>query len=160
MTTVPKRPTDRRPAPPARRAGYAVAVAVNLVILYLINVRPGWEAVPFLTADTATLLAVVNLSVVVGVAVNLLYLVYDARWFVALGGLATTGVGLLALARIWQVFPVTFAADSNWPLVLRVALLFAIAASIVALIVQVVQIVAGLARAGLVRDGSPAGPRR
>jgi len=111
MTTVPERPTDRRPAPPARhprRAGYAVAVAVNLVILYMINVRPGWEAVPFLNADTATLLAVVNLSLVVGVAVNVLYLGYEASWFVALGGLVTTGVGLVVLARIWQVFPFTF----------------------------------------------------
>jgi len=160
MITVSGRSSDRRPAPPARRAGYAVAVTVNLVILYLINVRPGWEAVPFLTADTATLLALVNLSLTVGVAVNLLYLAYDARWFVALGALATTGVGLVVLARIWQVFPFAFGADSIWPLLVRVVLLVALAGSSIALVVQFVQFVAGLARAGRIHRRTPAGPGR
>jgi len=144
MTTMSERPVDRRPAPAARRTGYAIAAGINLVLLYLVNVRPGWEAVPFLNDDTATVLALVNLSLIVGVAVNVLYLGYDARWFVALGGLATTGVGLVVLARLWQVFPFAFGADSVWPLVFRVTLLVAIGGSIIALIVQVVQLVSGL----------------
>ena len=145
MTTMSERPIDkRRPAPAARRAGYAIAAGINLLLLYLVNVRPGWDAVPFLNDDTATVLPLVNLSLIVAVAVNVLYLAYDARWFVALGGLATTGVGLVVLARLWQVFPFTFGVDSVWPAVFRVTLLVAIGGSIIALIVQLVQLVSGL----------------
>ena len=45
-----------RPAVAGRRAGYAVAIAVNLVLLYLVNVAPGWQAVPFLTESTTEVL--------------------------------------------------------------------------------------------------------
>ena len=150
MTAVERRPARTRPSPASRRVGYAVAVAVNLLMLYLINVQPGWDAVPFLTEDFVRLLYLVNVSLVVGAAVNVLYLGYDARWFVALGGLATTGVGFVVLARIWRVFPFVF--SSNWEMVVRVLLVLAMIGSVVALIVQLVQLVAGLASAG---EGRP-----
>ncbi|HET6530863.1 MAG TPA: hypothetical protein VFH03_09665 [Actinoplanes sp.] len=120
-------------------------MAVNLLMLYLINVRPGWDAVPFFTDETVEVLPLINLSLVVSVSVNLLYLGYDRRWFVGLGGLATTGVGLVALIRMWQVFPFDFTADSTWALIVRVVLAFAIAGSVITWIVQFVQMVAGLA---------------
>jgi hypothetical protein len=147
MTAVEGRPIRRRPLPASRRVGYVIAIAVNLLMLYLVNVRPGWDAVPFLTDETVEVLYLVNLSLVVGVAVNVLYLGYDGRWFVALGGLATTGVGVVVLVRMWQVFPFAFPADSNWALVARVLLMLAMAGSVIALIVQFVQLVAGLAQA-------------
>jgi hypothetical protein len=143
MTAVDKRPIHRRPSPASRRVGYAIAVAVNLLMMYLINIRPGWQAVPFLTDDTVRVLDLVNLALVVGAAVNVLYLVYDARWFVALGGLATTGVGLVVLTRIWQVFPFAFGSGFNWALVVRLLLVLAMVGSGVALIVQLVQLLAG-----------------
>ena len=40
-----------RPSPGSRRFGYPVAVAVNLVILMLVNVRHTWRAWGFLTED-------------------------------------------------------------------------------------------------------------
>jgi hypothetical protein len=148
VTAVERRPTHRRPPPASRRVGYVIAVAVNLLMLYLINVRPGWDAVPFLTDETVQVLYLVNLSLLVGVAVNVLYLGYDRRWFVALGALATTGVGLVVLARMWQVFPFAFTADSTWALVTRVLLVVAMVGSVIALIVQFVQLGAGAVRAG------------
>jgi hypothetical protein len=148
MTAVERRPTRSRPSPASRRVGYAVAVGVDLLMLYLINIQPGWDAVSFLTDDFVRVLYLVNVSLVVGAAVNVLYLVYDARWFVALGGLATTGVGLVALIRTWSVFPFAFSSGSNWELVVRVLLVLAMVGSGIALIVQLVQLVAGLTRAG------------
>ncbi|MBG0825186.1 hypothetical protein HS048_31330 [Planomonospora sp. ID91781] len=35
------------PVAAARRFGYSVAVIVDTVLLYMINVAPGWQAVPF-----------------------------------------------------------------------------------------------------------------
>ena len=90
-------------------------------------------------------------------AVNLLYVAYDARWFVALGGLVTTGVGLVVLTRIWRVFPFAFGPGFDWPLVMRVLLVLAIAGSAIALIVQPVQLLIGQAGA---RNGYAERPSR
>jgi hypothetical protein len=157
MTAVERRPTRSRTSPASRRVGYAIAVAVNTLILYLINIWPGWDAFSFLTDDFVRVLYLVNVSLVVSAAVNVLYLVYDARWFVALGGLVTTGVGLVVLTRIWQVFPFAFSSDFNWALVVRVLLVLAMVGSGIALIVQSVQLVAGLtwARAGRSDERAP-----
>jgi hypothetical protein len=98
----------RRPSGAARRVGYLIAVAVNAALLYAINVRPGWRTVPFLTDDTVHVLWLVNLSLVVGVVANAIYLTYDPPWWKSLGDLVTTGVGIAVLVRIWQVFPFDF----------------------------------------------------
>src|SRR5215212_606497 len=92
------------PGVSSRRFGYAVAAGVNVLMLYLLNGAPGWEAVPFLTGDTPRVLVLVNLSMAAGVVVNSARMLYDPRWFVALGDIVSTGIGMAALVRIWQVF--------------------------------------------------------
>ncbi|MGA5298385.1 hypothetical protein ACPCHT_00570 [Nucisporomicrobium flavum] len=131
--------SKRRPAPAARRFGYTVAAAVNVVLLYLINVRPGWDAVAFLTPDTTLVLGLVNASLIVGLVVDALQFVHDPPWMVALGSLTTTAVGIAVMVRLWQVFPFDFAdAAVAWGTVVRVVLAVGIAGSIIALVVQVV----------------------
>jgi len=143
-TTVEHRPdaaarrSVRRPGPVARRAGYLIAACVNGVIWYLVNAHPTWHAVPFLTADFRTVLPLFNLSVVLAVAVNLAYLAYDARWFVAAGGVLTTMVGLAVLVRLTRVFPFDFPPHPDWTLVAHVVLVFAIVGAAVGLLVQIV----------------------
>ena len=133
---------DRKRA--ARRAGYLIAVAVNAVLLYLINGRPGWDVLPFLTADMAKALPLINLSLVAGIAVNLVCLIRDPRRLVAAGGVVTTGVGLAAVVRLWQVFPFDFAAGSAWETIARILLLLGIAGSVIGLVVQLVALVRAL----------------
>ena len=131
----------------ARRAGYVVAAAVNAVVLYLINGRPGWDVLPFLTDDMTKVLPLINLSLVAGIAVNLVQAIHDPRWLVATGGVVTTGAGVAAAVRLWQVFPFDFAPGAAGETVVRVLLLLAIAGG------MIVQIVA-LCRAA---PGRPAG---
>ncbi|MEV4703002.1 hypothetical protein [Actinoplanes sp. NPDC049316] len=131
--------SKRRPARAARRFGYTVAAAVTVALLYLINVRPGWDAVSFLTPDTTLVLGLVNASLIVGLVVDAVQIVHDPPWVVALGSLATTSVGIAVLVRVWQVFPFDFGDTTvNWATVVRVLLVLGIAGSIVALVVQVV----------------------
>lgn len=85
---------------------------------------------------TAQVLWLVNLSVAAGIAANLVYLAYDPPWLKSLGDLATTGIGLAAAIRIWQVFP--FDLSSGWSTAVRVLLVVAIAGSCIALVVQIV----------------------
>ena len=56
----------------ARRAGYTVAVLVNIAFLWAVNVWPGWEVAPFLTAETVTVIGAVNACIWVNLVVNVL----------------------------------------------------------------------------------------
>jgi hypothetical protein len=114
--------TRARPRAASRRAGYVVAVGVNALLLYLLNRSPGWQAVPLLTDAMNRVIGVVNLSITAGLVANLVYVVWDPTWLKALGDLATTCAGVLAMLRIWQVWPFDFPAGSPWNLVAHLAL--------------------------------------
>jgi hypothetical protein len=137
----------RRPSVAVRRFGYLIAAAVNAALLYVVNVWPGWQALPFLTEDTGQVLVLVNLSLVVGVVANVVYLTYDAPWWKSLGDLVTTGVGMAVLVRVWQVFPFDFdGASFNWALLVRVVLVVALVGAAIGVVAQFLS----LARAGAV----------
>ncbi|BCJ49059.1 hypothetical protein Asp14428_05340 [Actinoplanes sp. NBRC 14428] len=68
-------------------------------------------------------LPLLNASLLIGVAVDLVQIVHDPRWTVALGGIVTTAVGIAVLARLWEVFPFAFTDPStDWAMVVRVVL--------------------------------------
>ena len=145
--------TRGAPSTAARRSGYLVGALVNLALLYLIHVRPGWQAVPFLTEDTVQVLTLVDASLLVGLAANLVYLARDETWVRALGDLVTTGVGLAALARVWTVYPLEFApSDLPWDLLARTVLVVAVAGSVVGMLVALVRLVRATG------DGAGPGP--
>jgi peptidoglycan biosynthesis protein MviN/MurJ (putative lipid II flippase) len=139
MTTT----QTRRPSTASRRAGYVIAVAINAVLLWLIHAWPGWDAVPFLTADFDTVLWLVDVSILVTIALNLLYLVRDPRRLTAAGAVVTTAVGLAAAVRMLQVFPFDFGDSDFWPVVFRVLLWVAIVGSVIGIIANVAVVVRG-----------------
>jgi hypothetical protein len=147
--------TARRPSAGARRAGYVLAIFFSAALLVILNGSPGWQAIPFLTSATGQVLWLVNLSLAAGIAANLVYLGYDPPWLKSLGDLVTTGIGLAAAIRIWQVFP--FDLSSGWSTAVRVLLIVAIAGSCIALVVQLVTLARWLAghapHGGHVRTG-------
>lgn len=140
-----------RPSVASRRAGYVVAAGINAAMLYLINLWPGWQVLPFLTDETPQVLGLVNASIAVGIALNLVYALRDPVWLKAFGDLLTTAVGLAAMWAMWRVFPFDFAGSGvDWALVVRVGLVVGMVGSAIAMIVHVVR---------LVRAASGSGPR-
>ncbi|WP_449063303.1 hypothetical protein [Planomonospora algeriensis] len=130
------------PVAAARRFGYSAAVVVDTVLLYMINVAPGWQAVPFLTEETWQVLPLVNLSVAAGAVVNLVYMVCDPKWLRFLGELVTTAISLVALVGILRVFPFAFGDPSaDWSLVARTVLIVSIAGTAAAVVVHLVAFV-------------------
>jgi hypothetical protein len=112
-----------------------VAVVVNAVLLFLVNVTPGWSILPFLTPDMA------------GIVVNAVYLIRDTPRVKGFGDLITEVIGLVAMIGLWQVFPFDFGAGSSgWATVVRVALVIGIVGTIIAMIVSVVMVIRGTAR--------------
>jgi hypothetical protein len=107
-------------------------------------VWPGWDAVPFLTADVETVLWLIDLSLVVTIALNLLYLIRDPRWLTAAGAVVTTAIGLTAAIRMLQVFPFDLGDSGFWPVVFRVLLWVAIVGATIGLIANLVALVRAL----------------
>ncbi len=125
----------RRPSAGARRAGDCIAIAFSAALLFVLNGWPGWQAIPFLTSDTSQVLWLVNLSLAAGMAANAVYVAHDPPWLKSLGDLATTGIGLAAVIRVWQVFP--FALSPGWSTAVRVLLVVTVAGSCIALVAQI-----------------------
>jgi hypothetical protein len=138
-TTRPRGPTAS-----ARRVGYLIGALVGAALLFLIDVQPGWHTLPFLTADTAQVLWLVNGSLIAGILANVVYLVRDTPRVTAFCGLVTTTFGLAATVRIWQVFPFDFTGYSfDWALLIRVLLIFGIVGSAIAILVNGVRLLRG-----------------
>lgn len=142
--------TSERPTAAVRRLGYVVDALINVALLGLANIWPGWAAVPFLTAETLLVIGAVNAAIASNVVADVVYLISDPPWLRALGGMVTTTIGLLALVRIWQVFPFDFSGSSiDWSLVVRVVLIVAIVGSIIAIIVAFMKFISSVvARSG------------
>lgn len=146
------------PSRAGRRVGYVVAVLVNATILVVVNGWPGWQAAPFLTASMALVLPAVNASVAVNLAANLVYVVTDPPWLKALGDAVTTGVGLVALWRLWTVWPFAFGPGPvDWDLVARVVLLVGIVGAAIAIVVALVRFGRALAVSGAAHMPHPRG---
>ena len=123
----------------SRRIGYGIAVVVNVVLLVLVNVTPGWRAVPFLTADAEDVILLVNLSLIVGILVNSLNMVFDRRPIRAAGELVSSGVALAMLIQLWNVFPFDFSDPAvDWALLVRMVIACAMVGCVLSIIVQTV----------------------
>ena len=136
-----------KPKPVGRRFGYAVAIACNVALLVIVNNILDWGWLPWLTADFGDILPVMNVSFGASIAVNAVYLFYDARGFKAGAELGLLIIALIVTIRLWRVFPFDFSAyDFGWGTLARWLLGLALFGIAVAMLVQVVQL-ARLARA-------------
>ena len=143
MTTVAPK-TRKPPSRAARRTGYVFSILINAALLFGINVWPGWDILPFLDSDFTQVLGLVNLSLWVSLAVQLVYLFRDARPVKPLGDVVTLAVNILVGVRMWQVFPFDFGDQTfDWELLFRILLVVGIVGMVIAIIVSLVSLVTG-----------------
>lgn len=129
-----------------RRAGYVVAVLVNLALYYLVNVWPGWQELPFLTGEFPQVLGVLNLSLLAGAAVNAVYLAYDAAWFKSLTQLGLLAISLVVLYRMLVVFPFDLEwGSTDWAWAGRALLVLALIGTGIGVLAEVGRLVRALA---------------
>jgi hypothetical protein len=122
----------------ARRVGYAISIAVNALLIGLIYVEPGWRVLPFLTEDAVPVIALVVMSMIVTIAVNLVWIAHDPLWLRSLGDLVTTIVSIVVLSRLLSVFPFSFSDDSPWDLVVRILLIVGLVGASIGAVVHLV----------------------
>lgn len=150
MTTTLDRPPVRRKTtepPSGRRIGYAIAIAINAAFLYIVHNLLEWDWVPFLTTDFNRVLGILTASLILTIAVNVLYLGYDASWFKSLTQAITLFVSLLVTIRIFNVWPFDFSTTTfNATWLARLILMVAIVGTSVAILVEVSKFIRALAR--------------
>jgi len=124
-----------------RRIGYAVAVAVNVAFLVIVNNIVDWGWLPWLTEDFSDVLPIMNASLIASIVVNVVYIAYDRPWFKGLTELGLLVIALIVTIRFWQVFPFDFSAyDFDWGTLVRWLLGVALFGICVAMLVQVIQL--------------------
>ncbi|WP_199422003.1 hypothetical protein [Actinotalea solisilvae] len=111
------RPRPRQPKA-ARVLGHLVGAAVDGVLLWVVLVQPGWEDLPFLTSEAADVVGLVTASITAALVVQLVLVVVDPPWLVALGDLVVTSIGLVATVALLRVLPVV----AEWVTAARVVL--------------------------------------
>lgn len=137
----------------ARRTGYVLTIVVNAIVLYIVNNILGWDLLPFLTGDFASVLPLLQLSLLATIAVNVVYLSYDEPTFRSVMQLGLSGISLAVLLRLYDVFPFDFSGyDPVWGTVARVALILAIGGTGVGIVVELGRLVGALARGPAARQ--------
>ena len=77
MTVTRPTPMTATTSGVARRSGYVIAIAVNVVMLYVVNNLLAWDILPFLTDDFGRVLWLIDISLLATIMVNLIYVEYD-----------------------------------------------------------------------------------
>jgi hypothetical protein len=138
MSAITQR-SQRRSAP---QVGHLAGALVDIALLVLINVRPGWRAVPVLTDAARGVVVAVDMSLAVALVVNLLCLFFPRAWLIRAGEVISTAAGLTALLCVLVVFPFHFTdPDVDWTAVTRLGLISVVVVVSIALVVQLVRLV-------------------
>jgi hypothetical protein len=131
------------PSRVGRRVGYAIGALVNVALLVALNVWPGWDEVPFLTADFEQVLGLINLSLAVGFLTSVANVALDSFGAKALGDLATNVIGLVVSVRLLQVFPFDFSGGFDWSWIVRFLLVLGVIGSLFGAGAAVVRLLRG-----------------
>lgn len=131
----------RRPARPARIAGYLFTVVLMGVVWFAANAWPGWEAVPFLSDEVPLVLGLFNLSLVATAAVNVVYVAADPPWLTASGELVLSAISLAVAWQVAAVFPVDFTGlGYDLTTLARIVVVVALVGSAIAVLVNLVNV--------------------
>lgn len=141
----PENSPTRRSDAGVSRFTYLISAVINAGIWYFVNVDPTWQTVRFLTPDMLQVLDLANAALLVGVAVNVLFILYDGRWFKAAGDILVAALVLVLAVRVWQVFPFDFSTYAyDWTTVARIVVAIVALGSGIGVIAGVVRFTAAL----------------
>ena len=127
-----------------RRAGYIVAVIINVLMLIVVRNILDWDVLPFLTDRFEQVVPWVTLSLTATIVANLIYLFKDAQAIRSTGGIVTNLISLIVTYQIYQVFPFDFSAyDFNWEVVTRVVLIVAMVGAGIGMLTESIRLASG-----------------
>ena len=142
METKPKKkPASKRPSkkssPTSRKIGYIVSIVFMLVFLYILRHLRDW-GVTFLNEDFEKCLFYIEISIYASIAAQVLFLLYDNRWFRHLVlGIANI-FSALSVIMIYVIFPFDF-GDADWVKWVKIGLLIVFGITVITIIIEIVK---------------------
>ena len=131
----------------ARQVGYSLAIAINLILAWIVANLLEWDWLPFLTEEFAEVETIMIVSLLVGAFANLMYLIYDSRTLRMLGDVVTAVIGLLVIIRLFNVFPFEF-ESGPWEGIIRGGLILVGIAVAIGVIANLAKLAKNLAEIG------------
>lgn len=117
----------------ARKIGYIAVIIIMIVILYLLRNYEKWH-IPFLTPEFSRCLFYIELSIYGTIAAQVLFILYDKRWFRHLVQVLTGILGALSIIMIYVIFP--FEPDIHWLKWIRIGLLIIFGFTLLGIIID------------------------
>lgn len=135
MTTKTRLPEELAKA--GRRLGYGVAIAINLVLVWVVGNLLEWELVGFLTPEFADVAPLIQVGLWVTVGANVVYMMDDRTFSTRAARLVVDIVNLFVTFRVFTVFPFDFSAHTfNWGFVFRAVLVIALIGTAIGAVVH------------------------
>ncbi|HZD59257.1 MAG TPA: hypothetical protein VE439_02230, partial [Anaerolineae bacterium] len=131
-----------------KKSSYVAAIIINIVLLLIFNNLLNWH-VPFITRSFLIPLRILNISITATIIANLVFLVYDPAWFLALTRTVLNIIGLVFVYTLFIVFPFDFSSLTSEGLIVtlvKIVLIIGIFGTAVAVIIEFSRFVRALAR--------------
>jgi uncharacterized integral membrane protein len=136
-STKVKKSPGKSHSPVARKAGYIVAIAVMILLIYILRNVRSW-GLTFLTEDFGKCLIYIELSIYVSIIAQALFIFYDNRWFKHLVQGITNIAGAVALIMIYVIFPFDI-EDVNWIKWIKIGILIVFGITVITIFVEIIK---------------------
>ena len=132
---------------PNKPINYILAGIFDGIFLYVLRQLPRWN-VPFITEAYPEILGAVTVSLSVQIAFSAVLVLFHPLWLHYLAQVVFSGVSVMALAVVIQVFPFDFSAlvDSWLNTVVRIVLIVALVGTVIGGVVNLVRFLRALGR--------------
>lgn len=131
------RKSSKKSSPTGRKIGYIVSIVFMLVFLYVVRHLREW-GVNVLTDDFEKCLFYIELSIYASITSQVLFLLYDNRWFRHLVQGIANIFAALSLIMLYVVFPFDF-GDAAWVKWIKIGLLILFVLTIIGILVEIVK---------------------
>ena len=122
---------------PVRIVGYAVSIIVQIVIIYVLRHLKEW-GVNFLNEDYESALFYIELSIYASIAIHIVFILFDRRWFKHLLQGISNIFGALAIIMVYLIFPFTI-EDETWVKWIKIALLVLFVLSVIGTLAEIIK---------------------
>ena len=137
---APKKPARKKSSKkssPARKIGYVFAILFMILFLWIVRHLQDW-GITWLNEDFDKCLFYIELSLYASIAAQVLFIIYDNKWFKHLIQAATNVFGALSVIMLYVIYPFTF-SDAHWSKWVRIGLLIVFVITVITIIVELVK---------------------
>ena len=123
--------------PVARRVGYIFSIIFMIIFLYILRHLREW-GVTFLTEDFERCLWYIELAIYVTIAGNVLFIIFDPKWFRHFLQAAINAANALSTIMIYVIFP--FAVENaKWAWWLKLGILLIFIITVISILVELIK---------------------